>query len=303
MDDPRRQQLADYRELIQAGLHEIGEMWHGGQASVQQEHFASSLASRRLDTLISAAPPPTRGETILLACPPEEWHAFPLLLLSLLMRRRGWNTVYLGANVPLAQLDETIQAVHPVVVVMAAQGLVSAASLRESASLVAGRGTLVAFGGRLFNLMPELRELIPGEFMGETIPQAAGRIESFMEGPRQVPRVSPPERSPLAQAYLLNRPLIEASISMQPESARYSAAESGTAGFQLGRVLGAALELGQVGYVRADLDWIRGLLRQQARPAESLPEYLVAYSQAVRKTMGSTGSPIADWLDSYLSGS
>ena len=288
-------------ELIQAGLHEMGEMWHRGQASVQQEHFASSLASRRLDALISAAPPPTRRETILLACPPDEWHAFPLLLLSLLMRRRGWNTVYLGANVPLAQLDETLQVVQPAVLVMAAQGLASAATLRESASLVAGRGTLVAYGGRIFNFVPELRELIPGEFMGETVQQAAGRIESFMEGPRQTPRVYPPEHSPMAEAYRLNRPLIEASAGRQSEA--YSSAESGTAGFQLGRALGAALELGQVGYVRADLDWIRGLLAHQGRAAGSLPEYVAAYSQAVRKTMGPAGAPIADWLDSYLSGS
>jgi DNA-binding transcriptional MerR regulator len=119
-------------ELIQAGLHEMGEMWQRGQASVQQEHFASALAGRRLEALIAAAPPPTRPEAILLACPAEEWHAFPLLLLSLLLRRRGWNTVYLGANVPLEEMDETIQAVRPALVIMAAQGLVSAAALRRA---------------------------------------------------------------------------------------------------------------------------------------------------------------------------
>jgi hypothetical protein len=289
-------------ELIQAGLHEMGGMWQRGQASVQQEHFASALAGRRLEALIAAAPPPTRPEAILLACPAEEWHAFPLLLLSLLLKRRGWNTVYLGANVPLEEMEETIQTVRPALVIMAAQGLVSAAALRESAALVANHGTPVAFGGQAFNLNPELRELIPGEFMGETIQQASGRIEALLEGPRKRLDVPAPERTPLAQAYRLHRPRIEASMSAGAEGADYSADESGLAGIQLGKVIGAALELGQVEYARAELDWVRSLLAGRGRPAESMSGYVSAYAQAVRITMGPIGSPIADWLDRYLSG-
>ena len=47
-------------EILQQGLNIIGEDWYRGKASVQQEHFASALAARRLETLISATPPPTR---------------------------------------------------------------------------------------------------------------------------------------------------------------------------------------------------------------------------------------------------
>jgi len=44
-------------EVLQRGLHGIGEMWYRAEATVQQEHFTSALAQRRLDALIAAAPP------------------------------------------------------------------------------------------------------------------------------------------------------------------------------------------------------------------------------------------------------
>ncbi len=47
-------------EILQKGMAQIGKLWYENHASVQQEHFASSLAVRRLDALLSASPAPTR---------------------------------------------------------------------------------------------------------------------------------------------------------------------------------------------------------------------------------------------------
>ncbi len=38
-------------EVLQKGMSEIGTLWYENKASVQQEHFASGLAMRRLDAL------------------------------------------------------------------------------------------------------------------------------------------------------------------------------------------------------------------------------------------------------------
>jgi MerR family transcriptional regulator, light-induced transcriptional regulator len=92
-------------EILQKGMVEIGSLWYENGASVQQEHFASGLAMRRLDSLLSASPAPTRNQTVLVGCPPNEWHTFTTLLLSLLLRRRGLNVIYLGANVPAEQFE------------------------------------------------------------------------------------------------------------------------------------------------------------------------------------------------------
>ena len=56
-------------EILQKGLSEIGNYWYLDKATAQQEHFASALASRRLEALISATPRPTRPQTVLVGCP------------------------------------------------------------------------------------------------------------------------------------------------------------------------------------------------------------------------------------------
>src|SRR4030042_5233267 len=49
-------------EVLQKGLVQIGEGWYTGFISVQQEHFASALAIRRINTLLAAisTTPPAR---------------------------------------------------------------------------------------------------------------------------------------------------------------------------------------------------------------------------------------------------
>jgi DNA-binding transcriptional MerR regulator len=83
-------------ELLQRAIAEVGDLWQQGAATVQQEHFASELAIRQVESLLMAAPPATRPGQILAACPPQEYHVFGLLLLTLLLRRRGWAVVHLG---------------------------------------------------------------------------------------------------------------------------------------------------------------------------------------------------------------
>jgi len=295
--------------LIQRALYEIGELWYRGEASVQQEHFASALAARRLDALIAATPPPVRGETLLLACPPEEWHSFILLILALLLRRRGWSVVYLGANVPLARLEETLQTLQAALVVMAAQQLTSAATLRDSSLLLAKRGVPLAYGGRIFNQIPELCLRISGEFLGETIAAVPDRIEQLVEGqgsgPSRGNRIIQPEAaqgsSPFAEAYRLHRRLIEASLAYRLAEAGLPAHELEIANLHFGNALVAAVELGNVGYIEGDLDWIKTLMARHAAPAESLRTYLRAFSQATQESMGMAGREVVDWLEGYIS--
>lgn len=48
-------------EILQRGVREIGEGWYAGKISVQQEHFASALVTRKLESLLNATPPPLRS--------------------------------------------------------------------------------------------------------------------------------------------------------------------------------------------------------------------------------------------------
>lgn len=285
-------------EVIQRGLFEIGELWHKGMASVQQEHFASGIAMRRLEALISATPPPTRTETILAVCPPNEWHAFPLLLTALFLRRRGWNVVYLGANVPIDRIEETINTVHPKLVVLSAQTLITAVSLREMARLLNQKGIQSAFGGRVFNHITGLSKHIPAHFLGNTIEFSIPNIENLVTNPIPVPEEEAIDRQTLhiAEEYKQKRPFIEAAILENTKSLNQTIEYLDTANHFLGDTLTAALELGNISYLSTDIDWLINLLIEHNTSVAMLPIFFSVYAQATRDILGDDGQPIHQWL-------
>ncbi|MFZ5909554.1 MAG: MerR family transcriptional regulator [Chloroflexota bacterium] len=285
-------------ELLQRGLHQIGEMWYTGEVTVQHEHFASGLIARRLDALIAATPLPTRPQTVLIGCPPAEWHTLPLLLMTLLLRRRGMNVFYLGANVPTERFEETLSIVRPNLVVLAAQQLHTAASLQETARYLDARGATVGYGGRIFNLRPELRMRIPAHFLGEMLGTSLETIENILSTKPAAPSVAPltkPENR-LLQDFKYNRPMIEFYLATEIHELGLPIEHMHIATQSLGDDLEAALALGTLDSVYAEMDWIRGLMQQRNITYPTLKAYLRAYAQSVEKAMGSVGQIVSDWL-------
>jgi MerR family transcriptional regulator, light-induced transcriptional regulator len=170
-------------QVLQRGLSSIGDLWAEGSASVQQEHFASGLAVHHLERLIASTPAPWRGRRILVASPPEEQHTFGLLLLTFLLRRRGWDVLFLGANVPIRQIDATIAAARPALAVLAAYRLATAATLIEMSEALGELSVEVAYGGPVFDDEPSLQARVRGRYLGAELPGALEEVESMVSAP------------------------------------------------------------------------------------------------------------------------
>lgn len=287
--------------ILRQGLNIIGEQWYLGNVSVQQEHFASSLAIRRLETLISAAPQLTRLQTVLVGCPVGEMHTFPTIMLSLFLQRKGLKVVYLGADIPVEQMDTAIEAIHPNLVVLSAQQLVTAASLSVAALALYERHIPLAFGGLIFNRVPELHQRIAATFLGERLEAAVDNIEQLIQSPASLSPIQFDERyKALAQSFRLSRPLIEEElhVALKKEGVQIETIEDVNAFF--GTKLAAALDLGDLAFLQGELIWIAGLLTSHHLQAEELRSYLSAYSRCVHAVLGKHGNPITQWIDQYV---
>jgi DNA-binding transcriptional MerR regulator len=110
---------ADYalREVLVPYLHELGERWSTGAASVAQEHFASHLIRGRLLGLAGDWGVSHRDSAVL-ACLPGEAHDLGLVILGLLLTRRGWRVTFLGADTPLDTLEASVPVLSPALVVL-----------------------------------------------------------------------------------------------------------------------------------------------------------------------------------------
>lgn len=288
-------------ELLQKGLANIGEGWYKGDITVQQEHFASALAMRRLDALVAATPPPTRLGRILVACPPEEEHTFGPLLLTLLLRRQGWDVLYLGADVPTSRLEMTIATARPQLIILVAQQLYTAAMLYQMAQMLQQEHVALAFGGAVFTYLPALRARIPGYFLGEHLDHTAQVVEQLLLSPR----LAPPPSGMMASAayqqaldhYREQQALIEAQVWQSMKTEQIAHERLAKANHKLARNIIAALILGDIEFVGPNVTWIQGLLINQQMPVEQLHHFLKAYCQAAQQHLAEPGQIIVNWLN------
>ena len=281
-------------DVLFAGLSAMGDSWYQGEITVQQEHFASSLAARRLHALISGAPPPIRPERIVIAAPTEEVHILPSLLITYLLRRRGWHVVYLGADVPLDNFRSTIEGLQPDLVILIAHQLFTAASLLDLSNALAELPVALAFGGLIYNRIPGLQKVTPGHYLGDDLKNAAPNIEQLLHNPNGKFSAMPSAASPYLQEFQIAMPLIESRIS---NKIQHKPEMKGANSRYLSRDILAALRLGELSFLSSDLTWIRGLLSNLKTPDHLLQEYLQIYSQAVEETLGSQGAPVLNWLE------
>jgi len=129
-DEPRAQAVIDSLlatatiDTVLAGvvvpyLHELGDRWERGGASVAEEHFASSVLRGRLLGLARGWGRGL-GPRVVLACAPGEQHDLGLLAFGLALRARGWRIIYLGTDTPLASAADAAHASDAVFVVVSA---------------------------------------------------------------------------------------------------------------------------------------------------------------------------------------
>lgn len=104
-------------DLVLPYLHELGERWASGEASVAQEHFASQLLRGRLLGLARGWDRGA-GPRALLACAPGEQHDLGLIAFGIALRARGWRVTYLGQDTPLETLAESARSVAPLAIVI-----------------------------------------------------------------------------------------------------------------------------------------------------------------------------------------
>ncbi len=178
-------------EVILPSLNEVGELWYQGEVTVQQEHFISEVAINKIQTLITAAPNPVHTQRIMISCAPGEQHTIVILIITLLLRHRGWDVVYLGANVPNNDLIKFIKDTKPALAVLNASRLSTAAELLSTLNILIENQIPATYGGWIFEQIPELVKIMPATYLGEKLPEAISIIEGLINnegsGSKNVP--------------------------------------------------------------------------------------------------------------------
>ena len=96
-------------KLLSPTLKEIGERWASGQGSVAEEHFFGFYLRNKLGARFHHRSQSQSGPRLLMACLPGDLHEIGLLLFALDACDHGFQTILLGANMPLGEFPDAVK--------------------------------------------------------------------------------------------------------------------------------------------------------------------------------------------------
>jgi methanogenic corrinoid protein MtbC1 len=169
--------------VISPALVDIGDRWHNGEIPVAIEHFSTHLCRNFLIQQLAKLPLPSKDGRVITACAPGEWHEIGILMLTIFLRAQGWNVTYLGANLSLDRLSETLAHIRPQLMLFSATSPHTAENLmglKKVLDELSDPKPLIGLGGLAFLIDPTLTNRIPGTFFGPHGDEAVLQINQLL---------------------------------------------------------------------------------------------------------------------------
>ena len=101
-------------QIIFPFMEKIGVLWLTNHINPAQEHLVTNLVRQKLIVGIEGVSTSLKiNKTILLFLPEAEYHEIGLLFVYYLLKSRGASVLYLGANVPLDDVEYVVKLKKP----------------------------------------------------------------------------------------------------------------------------------------------------------------------------------------------
>ena len=100
-----------------------------------------------------------------------------------MLRQHGFNVVYFGQDVPLEDMVLTTAQEHPAMLCLSASSKETALPLRDMQDKLQSLEPPVpafGYGGRAFDIYPELRQLVAGNYLGSDPRDALNAINGLI---------------------------------------------------------------------------------------------------------------------------
>lgn len=150
-----------YRDIFEPVQKEVGRLWQLNRLTVAQEHFCTAATQHVMTQLYSRLftdAPSTR--TLVSMCVGGEMHEVGLRIVTDLLEIEGWQTFYLGANVPPADAIRMCVDRKADVLLVSATITPHIPAVAELVRLFRAEPALsrsrVIVGGRAFTVDPDL---------------------------------------------------------------------------------------------------------------------------------------------------
>jgi len=148
-----------YIDVFTNVLYEIGRLWQTRKISVAQEHYASAVTqyiiSLAYDRVFSSG---SKSHRMIGVCIGDELHEIGIRMVCDTFELSGWDSHYLGANVPTESIISEVGRIKPHVLAISATliGRISLCTETISALKTKYPSLVILVGGGVFSFDPEL---------------------------------------------------------------------------------------------------------------------------------------------------
>ncbi len=176
-----------YLNVFQPTQREIGRLWEVNQITVAQEHFCSAATQLMMSMLYPRfLGTGSNGPSMVATCVSGELHEIGIRMVSDFFEMAGWNTYYLGANTPPADIIQTLISRQSKVLAISAtityhipRVIELINKVRDSAL---GEDLPILVGGRPFLISPGLWEQVGADGFAADARQAVVAAAGLLEG-------------------------------------------------------------------------------------------------------------------------
>lgn len=103
-----------YVEILSESMKRVGELWHTAEITVDTEHYCTSVTQMAMaqmyDLLFDGE---RKNKTILSVCPGMELHEMGARIVTDLFENHGWDSIFLGAAVPVDYILDSVRENRP----------------------------------------------------------------------------------------------------------------------------------------------------------------------------------------------
>jgi methanogenic corrinoid protein MtbC1 len=172
-----------YCHVFEPCQYEIGRLWQTNIVSIAQEHYCTASTQFIMSQLypyIFRSDRTVRG-TIVAACVSGELHEIGARMLCDLLEMEGWNTIYLGANLPTAGIVDVLRVNHSNILAVSASMTFHIRAVREviAAVRLASPEVRILVGGCAFRIAPNLWRDVGADYCTKDATDAISLIEGL----------------------------------------------------------------------------------------------------------------------------
>ncbi len=169
-------------QVIIPVLTVLGERWQDREAGIAEEHFFSAFLRNKLGARLHHESNRSRGNKILVACLPGEYHELGILLFCIAAISHGYKILYLGTNMPAAQLSKVVDRTDVAAVLLSgtSSDLWQKALAQELKKNIQSMHIPFMFGGELSQAHKEQLESLGAHVLGADHSQAMERMETII---------------------------------------------------------------------------------------------------------------------------